>query len=82
MALQVTGRKQIHRREVLNVLVNLIQAIRMCENMGLSKRAIRRLHLRTGMQDDAVRMLAAQHLKLAERRKMPPDKEHSKGPAR
>ena len=82
LALQATGRKQIHRREVSNVIVSLIQAIRICENMGLSERAIRRLHLRTGMQDDAVRTLAAQHLKLAERRKMPPDKEHSKGPAR
>jgi hypothetical protein len=76
------GRKQIHGREDPIVIVTLTQAIRICQNMGLSKRAIRRLHLGTGMQDDAVRTLAAQHLKLAERRRIPPDKQHSKDPAK
>jgi hypothetical protein len=82
-ALRANGRKQIHGREVPIVIVTLTQAIRICQNMGLSKRAIRRLHLSTGMQDDAVRTLAAQHLKLAERRRIPPDKQqHSKDPAK
>jgi hypothetical protein len=48
--------------------LSLVAAKSLCRDMGISRRVVHRFKLRAGMEEGAVRTLAAQDLRLVQKR--------------
>ena len=65
---QRRGARFAHQPDIATRLT-LAEAKSLAKRMGLSDKAVGKLKLRPGMQQDAVFTLVRQHLRLAERKK-------------